>query len=110
MFELLVAMVIVTATILPLAYAFASEKRLALSYYQRAVAMELVDGETEVLAAGEWRTFPPGTHPYPIHADAATNLPPGQFWLTIQTNTVRLEWQPSVTRHGGTVAREVTIQ
>ena len=65
------------------AYSFASERRLARAYYQRAVAMEIVDGEMEVLLAGEWRDFPPGTQDYRVHCGAATNLPPGRFILSV---------------------------
>ena len=52
MVELLVALAILTGVLLPLAYSFVSERRLARSAYQRAVAMEIVDGEMEVLLAG----------------------------------------------------------
>jgi len=68
MVELLVAMALLTGALLPLAYSFASEKRLARSYYQRAVAIEIVDGEMEALAAGEWHAFAPGVHEYRVRA------------------------------------------
>ena len=60
MTELFVAMALLTGALLPLAYSITSEKRLARASYQRAVAMEIVDGEMEVLAAGEWRAFSAG--------------------------------------------------
>jgi len=110
MVELLVAMALLTGALLPLAYSFASEKRLARSYYQRAVAIEIVDGEMEALAAGEWHAFAPGAHEYRVRAGAATNLPPGRFRVTVQPGKVRLEWQPAVKQHGGGVAREMTIK
>jgi hypothetical protein len=96
--------------LLPVAYSIASERRLARAYYQRAVAMEIVDGEIEVLAAGEWRAFTPGTHEYPVHAGSMTNLPPGHFLLTVQNDKVRLEWQPAVKMHGGAVVREARVR
>ena len=92
MVELLVAMALMTGALLPLAYSLASERRLARATYQRAVAMEIVDGEIEVLAAGEWRVFSPGTQPYSGHAVAATNLPPGKFLITVGSDKLRLEW------------------
>jgi hypothetical protein len=110
MAELLVAIAMLMMVMLPVAYSFDAEKRLARAYYDRAVAMEIVDGEMEVLIAGEWRAFTPGTHPYQVKADALTNLPPGQFTLTLQTNKVCLEWQPTVTRRGGPVAREAMLK
>jgi len=110
MIELLVALAIITGALLPIAYSFASEKRLARSSYQRAVAMEIVDGELEALAAGQWRAFSAGTHDYSVRAGALTNLPPGKFLLTIAPGKVRLEWLPGVKDHGGPVAREAVIK
>ncbi len=52
MVELLVAMALLVGALLPLAYSIASEMRYARAAYQRAVAMEIVDGELEVVAAG----------------------------------------------------------
>src|SRR5258706_10214456 len=101
--ELLVAMALLTGVLLPLAYSFASEKRLARACYQRAVAMEIVDGEMEVLAAGEWHSYPVGVRDYSVHSTAATNLPPGHFLLTVETNNIRLAWEPAVPMHGGSV-------
>ena len=110
MIELLVAMSLLGAALLPLAYSIASEQRLARACYQRAVALEIVDGEMEVLAAGEWRAFDPGTHDYVPHAAAAANLPPGQLLLTLEPGKLRLEWRPAVARHGGSVVREVDLK
>jgi hypothetical protein len=110
MVELLVALALVLGVLLPLAYSFVSERRLARAYYQRAVAVELVDGEMEVLMAGQWRAFSPGTHDYQVHAGAATNLPPGRFVLTVQTDQLRLRWQPALKDHGGPVTREAILK
>ena len=110
MVEWLVALALVAAVLLPFAYSFSAERRIALASYQRAVAMEIVDGEMEALAAGEWRAYPPGTHDYRVQAGAATNLPPGRFILTIQPGLVRLRWQPTVKDHGGPVTREATLK
>lgn len=108
MMEMLVAIALLTFAVVPIAYSIVNERRMARRYYQRAVAMEIVDGEMEVLAAGEWRHVAGGTHEYPVHAGAATNLPPGQFLVTVQTNKIRFEWQP-VKDEGGAVVREVKL-
>ena len=110
MVELLVALAILTGVLLPLAYSFVSERRLARAYYQRAVAMEIVDGEMEALLAGQWRAFTPGTHDYRVHAGAATNLPPGRFTLSVQPGKLRLRWQPAVKDRGGPVTREAILK
>ncbi len=109
MTDLLVAMSVLLVALLPLSYSIVSERRLARSLYLRAVSTELVDGEMEALAAGGWRAFAPGVHEYPVRAASVTNLPPGRFVLTITGRRLRLEWLPAVKRHGGPVAREVTL-
>ena len=58
MVELLVALAIMAGVLLPLAYSFTSERRLARAYYNRAVAMEIVDGEMEALVAGRMARLP----------------------------------------------------
>jgi hypothetical protein len=109
--ELLVAMALLTGVLLPLAYSFASERRYARAAYQRAAAIEIVDGEIEVLASGEWRAYRKGAQDYRVNAGAATNLPPGKFLLTIGDHKVRLEWA-ALPRAGriGRVVREVTVK
>jgi hypothetical protein len=109
MVELMVALAIVIGVLLPLAYSFVAEKRLAAACYQRAVAMEIVDGEMEALLAGEWRAYSPGTHDYQVHCGAATNLPPGHFTLFLQPGKLRLRWQPAAKAHGGAVTREAAL-
>lgn len=108
MVELVVAIGILTAAVLPLAYSYVDEQHQCHLAYIRAVAMELVDGEMEALAAGEWQTFGDGTHDYAVNAGAARNLPPGKFTLTVQGRQLRLEWKPDCSRFGRPVAREAT--
>jgi hypothetical protein len=103
-------MAILSSILIPIAYSVAAERRLARATYQRAIAVEIVDGEMEALAAGGWRAFTNGVTDYPVRARAATNLPPGRFTLTINAQKLRLEWQPDVKQHGGPVIREVARQ
>ena len=110
MIELLVAIALLTGALLPLAYSVGSEKKLARATYQRSVAMEIVDGEMEILLAGEWRNFTAGTQEYVVKARSATNLPPGKFKLTVGSERVRLEWRPAVRDHGGSVVREAVVK
>ncbi len=110
MIELVAALGLLLAALLPVAFSFAAEKKLARSQYQRAVAMEIVDGEFEVLAAGEWRSYGPGTHDYRVSMRSATNLPQGSFTLTIDNHRLRLEWIPIAKMHGGSVVREVKFK
>lgn len=108
--ELTVALGVLVAAILPLSVAFVHDQTALRSRYFRAVALEIVDGEMEVLAAGEWRAFPPGRQPYPVRAEAAKNLPPGAFLLTLTNGRARLEWMPEARGAGGAVVREVLLK
>jgi hypothetical protein len=110
MAEMVMAMAILVIAMLPLAFSVNSDARLFRATYQRAVAMEIVDGEMEILAAGAWRNFPEGAHPYTIHANAAANLPPGQFQLTRTGQHLRLEWSSTKKQGIGPVVREVTVK
>ena len=105
--EAVVALGILVAVMIPLAFTFQQETRTCRAHYCKAVAMEIVDGEIEALAAGEWRAFRPGKQSYAVRAAAATNLPPGDFLLTLDDTRVRLEWIPRAGGAGGIVAREV---
>ena len=109
MIEFLVAMALVMGALLPLAYSFAKEKRLARSLYQRAVAMEIVDGQLEVLAAGGWKACTNGVSTIPVRAQAATNLPPGRLVVIRADKKLTVEWVPLTRQHGGTVVRTITL-
>jgi hypothetical protein len=108
--EMLVALALVLGLLLPLAYSIVSERKLVRACYQRAVAMEIVDGEVEALVAGEWRAFSAGAHEYSVRARSATNLPPGQFLLTVGPNRIRLQWQPASHPERGQVVREAMVK
>ena len=106
--EAVVAMGILAAVLIPLSFIFYQETRLCRAYYYDAVALEVVDGEMEVLAAGEWRACNEGTHRYQPAAMAATNLPAGEFVLTHDGPRVQLEWRPAQRGRGRPIVREWT--
>ena len=107
--EMVVAIGLLASALLPLAYSMVREQRLARAYYFRAVAIEIVDGEMEVLRAGEWRAFSPGRQKYRVLADSATNLPAGEFVLTIAETELRLQWLPAKPGQGGPVSRSAPL-
>jgi hypothetical protein len=107
--DVVIAMGILTLVLVPLVYSVVQERKLLRAYYTKAVAMEIVDGAMETLRAGEWRAFQPGTQDYAVRATAATNLPPGRFILTLETNRVRLAWTPAKPRSGAAVVREARL-
>ena len=104
--ELIVAVGLLAVMVGAFAAAQHTERRALLAQYRRAVAMEIVDGEMEALAAGEWRAWSEGEHAYPVQAEAAKNLPDGRFVLTRTGKRVRLAWRP---KHGSPIVREVTL-
>jgi len=103
-------MAIFTLAIMPLAFSCVRETRLLRAEYFRGVAMEIVDGEMEILAAGEWRDLQDGSQPYAVHAGSAASLPPGRFQLMKAGNHLRLEWASNKRQGIGTVVREVTFK
>ena len=110
MLDALIAIALLGIVVVPITNSIASEKRLARSNYQRAVALEIVDGEMEALVAGAWRALPTGTAEYQVHAASRANLPVGKFLLTVETNRVRLEWKPAVRHSGGPIVREALVK
>jgi hypothetical protein len=107
--EALVAVAILIVVAFPLGVHLYSDHKSARNYYYRAVAMEIIDGEMEILAAGEWKAFANGTHSYSIKAEAAKNLPVGEFRLTKNSRSLRIEWMPTEKNRGGSVKREIQL-
>lgn len=108
--DLMVGLAIFALALMPLAVSFAKEMQLVRAAYWRALAMEIVDGEIEVLAAGEWRAVTAGHSAFAVRSPMATNLPPGRFQLTKSGNRLRLEWLPERRQGVGAVVREVTVK
>jgi hypothetical protein len=106
MVDVAVAMTLLVLVLIPISFSFFGEQRLCQSYYFRALATEIVDGEIEVLAAGEWRVLPEGSQPYVVKSKAAENLPVGQFTFSRKENALRLEWRPEAKNKGGIIIRE----
>jgi hypothetical protein len=110
LFELLVAMGILVLVMIPISLSFIGERREYGIYYHRAIALEVVDGEMEILRAGEWRAFPEGTQTYTVNNPSAANLPPGRFVLTRQAQHIRLQWLPASRNQRGIVTRETDVR
>ncbi len=113
MVELTVAMVILITALIPIALSIMKDQRASHNYYFKAIAMEIVDGEMEILRNGYWKEFEQGTQPYLTTAKAAANLPEGNFILTLKGKLIRLEWKIKEGRYRYyrvNVVREVSIQ
>ena len=110
MVELIVAIMVLIIAMFPLITAFASIHKSVRISYQRAIAIELVDGEMEYLLAGGWRDFKEGTQPYVLRGDSVANLPAGKTVLTVTGKQLRLEWLPDKKDTGGRVTREAVAR
>lgn len=109
MMDLAMAVIILCMAILPLAFTFEKERDAMRADYFRAAADEVVDGEMEILAAGDWKNYPDGSQSYKVQSNAAANLPPGHFEITKTGKHVRLEWIPLRRQGIGAVIRETTV-
>jgi hypothetical protein len=107
--DVAVGLVILAVAILPLGFSFMHERKAFEVDYGRAVANEIVDGEIEILAAGDWKSFPDGRQTYTVHSRAAANLPVGHFELIKNGTHLRLEWLPDAHQGVGAVIREMTL-
>jgi hypothetical protein len=108
--ELMFALAVIIIALIPLAYSFRSEQKLLRAHYNQAVAMEIIDGEMELLHAGDWRKILEGEQPFKVTANAATNLPPGAFFLSRTGAMFRLEWRPAKKNSGGKIFRDLTMR
>ncbi|MGO8763594.1 MAG: hypothetical protein ACLQSR_00480 [Limisphaerales bacterium] len=108
--DMLMAIMILSVAMVPLGFSFIHERDSLRADYYRSVADEIVDGETEILAAGAWTNFPDGPQRYAVDANAAAKLPPGHFELTRNGNHLRLEWLPDKKHGTGIVSREITVK
>jgi hypothetical protein len=107
--DLFLAMAIFLVGFFSIAYLSTREMKLARAYYYDAIAMSLVDGELEVLAAGAWRELPTGDSQYRSPAPTMKSLPPGEFRATRSESAIRLEWIPSSRGNGRRITREFAL-
>ena len=108
--DLVIGLAILSLAIVPLGYSFARERQALKMEYFRGVANEVVDGEMEILAAGDWKNYSDGSQNYSVHASAASRLPPGHFQLTKDGSHLRLEWNADEKKGVGAIVREVTVK
>ncbi len=109
MTELAVALAILVIVVLPLSFATHHEQKLLRACFYRAVAMEIVDGEMELLAAGGWNAVAEGANEYHPRAQAQTNLPPGKFMVIRNRDSLSLQWVPGRKGAGGPVTRTLML-
>jgi hypothetical protein len=93
MAELNAAIAIFALLVLAIVAPLAMDQSMVRQMTVRAVVMEIVDGEMELLAAGGWRSYQAGEQEYQVTSEAAKSLPKGRFVLLVNSNSVRLDWR-----------------
>ena len=108
--DMVAGIALLVIAIIPLGYAFAQQRQSLKREYARAVVVELVDGEMEILAAGAGKNLPDGPQDYPVASGALDRVPPGHFKLTKSGRDLRLEWSADEKCGLGVVARESVLK
>jgi hypothetical protein len=108
--DMLVALAILSLAIMPVGFSFVRERQVLRMEYIHSVANEIVDGEMEMLVAGDWKNYPDGVQNYSVRAGAVASLPPGHFQLTKTGNHLRLEWKSDWKHSGAPVIRDAIIR
>ena len=74
------------------------------------MALQLIDGEMDVLLAGERRKYTTGEHRITPVGEAVQNLPEGEFVLTVHDQKLTLAWVPTKRAKWGRVERVVELK
>jgi len=108
--DVAVAITVLALVFIPLSVSSSGDLDLARRQYFEAVALQLIDGEMDVLLAGERRKYTPGEHRITPVGEAVQNLPEGEFVLTVQDQKLTLAWVPTKRAKWGRVERVVELK
>ena len=87
--DLVTALGLIALTVLPLGYGYLHHRQVVRNATTRAVVLELVDSEMEILAAGEHRAFQPGGAFSTASSAAPPHSPPMEVEITRRSGTSR---------------------
>ena len=108
--DVAVAITVLALVFIPLSVSSSGDLDLARRQYFEAVALQLIDGEMDVLLAGERRKYTPGEHQIKPVGGAVQNLPEGEFVLTVHDQKLTLAWVPTKRAKWGRVERVVQLK
>ena len=108
--DVAVAITVLALVFIPLSVSSSGDLDLARRQYFEAVALQLIDGEMDVLLAGERRKYTPGEHQIKPVGEAVQNLPEGEFVLSVQDQKLILAWVPKKLVKWGRVDRVVQLK
>ena len=108
--DVAVAITVLALVFIPLSVSSSGDLDLARRQYFEAVALQLIDGEMDVLLAGERRKYTPGEHQIKPVGEAVQNLPEGEFVLTVHDQKLTLAWVPTKRTKWGRVERVMELK
>ena len=108
--DVAVAITVLALVFIPLSVSSSGDLDLARRQHFEAVALQLIDGEMDVLLAGERRKYTPGEHQIKPVGEAVQNLPEGEFVLTVHDQKLTLAWVPTKRAKWGRVERVVELK
>ena len=108
--DVAVAITVLALVFIPLSVSSSGDLDLARRQYFEAVALQLIDGEMDVLLAGERRKYTTGEHRIKPVGEAVQNLPEGKFVLTVQDEKLTMAWVPTKRAKWGRVERVVQLK
>ena len=108
--DVAVAITVLALVFIPLSISSSGDLDLARRHYFEAVALQLIDGEMDVLLAGERRKYTTGEHRITPIGEAVQNLPEGEFVLTVHDQKLTLAWVPTKRAKWGRVERVVELK
>ena len=108
--DVAVAITVLALVFIPLSISSSGDLDLARRHYFEAVALQLIDGEMDVLLAGERRKYTTGEHRITPVGEAVQNLPEGKFVLTVHDQKLTLAWVPTKQAKWGRVERVVELK
>ena len=108
--DIAVAIVILGLIFIPLSVTSSAKLDLARRHHFEAVALNLIDGEIDVLLAGEIKKYKLGKSLITPPGEAVGSLPKGEFILTLNEKTIKLEWVPKKLTKWGRIQREVNLK
>ena len=108
--DVAVAITFLALVFIPLSISSSGDLDLARRHYFEAVALQLIDGEMDVLLAGEHRKYTTGEHRITPVGEAVQNLPEGEFVLMVHDQKLTLAWVPTKRAKWGRVERVVELK
>ena len=108
--DVAVAITVLALVFIPLSVSSSGDLDLARRQYFEAVALQLIDGEMDVLLAGERQKYTTGEHRITPVGEAVQNLPESEFVLTVHDQKLTLAWVPTKRAKWGRDERVVELK